>query len=285
MRRFLPALPVLLLVAVPAAALIGASQPPLPMAVRAAVADAACVGTVTAVEPGPAQALPYPGATAKVAYSVAVVQVDDAITGLKGMTHVRVGFAPAAADRVVGRVPGVRGLKAGDRAGLFLVKHPTADFYVMPERCPRLPPDAVDFKTQIEQAKAAVKVAADPAAALTAPAAADRAFAARVLIVKYRTGSLTGGEVEPTAIPAAESRLLLDALGEMDWAKLEPILPQPAALFRHLGATAADGWTPPVVPPGADFHTTMKAAFDAWRAGPGATFQVKKYVPKKQAAK
>ncbi len=284
MRSLILVLAVLLSTSAPAAAL-RIIYLPLPPVARAVVVDVVCVGTVTAVETKPVQALPYPAAAVKVGYTVAVVKVADGIAGLKGATHIRVGFVPAVPipDRAIRR-PVTREFKGGERAGLFLVKHPTADFYVMPERCPPLDPAGADFTRQIDQMKAAVKAVADPAAALKAPAATDRAFAARVLVAKYRTGSLTGGEVEQAPVPAGESQLLLDVLGEMDWAKAEPTLAGPAALFQRLGATAADGWTPPVLP-GDEYGPAMKAAFDAWRAGPGAKFVVKKYVPKKSAAK
>ena len=144
MRRYLlgAAVTVAALAAVPgpAAALVAAPPQPGQMAVTFPVV---LTGTVTSIENDPVEVpSPYAGATDKQKYRLAVVKVDTGLSGIDGtkVKEVKVGvFQPAKpAPNAKGPPAGIRPprgpappieLKEGQELLLFLVKHPSADFY------------------------------------------------------------------------------------------------------------------------------------------------------------
>src|SRR4051812_32739446 len=79
------------------------------------------VGKVTAIEKDPIDAPPYPGATNKVAYKIAVVKVETNLAGAANTTHLKVGFVPAGAGGRRG--PENPDLKEGEEWLFFLTKH------------------------------------------------------------------------------------------------------------------------------------------------------------------
>ncbi|MFM8273853.1 MAG: hypothetical protein ACKODX_16190 [Gemmata sp.] len=273
----------------------GAPAPPPSAFQKFAGAETVVTGRVAAVETDAVYATaPYPGATDKVAYRVAVVKVDGRIVGAGGPTHVKVGFVPPNPNEPPPRGSGgiirprepVPVLKDGQEALLFLVKHPTADFYVMPPRF--LPVDVSGDvgKKELETVKRFADVLADPMKGLKSGTAEVRAETAALLVAKYRTHPQTGGKVEESAVPVDESGLILKGLAEGDWtARIDP-RPNALTAFYHLSLTAKDGWAEPAFPkpgPGGavDFSAVQKAAFVKWLDGPGKNFRIKKYVPKK----
>ncbi len=259
--------------------------------------DVVVVGKVTAIEKATVDAtLPYPGTKDKVAHTVAVVKIGTAVAGANNLTHVRVGFVPPDP-----KAPPLRGsggvirprepvpeLKDGQEMLLFLVKHPTADFYVMPGR--NLPYDASSDvgKKELEVVKKFAAVLADPMKGLTSDKADVRAETAAIAVAKYRTYPVFPAKIEEVALPAEESKLILKVLAEGDWTQ-NGRGEQPHALygFHNLGLTEKDGWKEPVLPPAQpgqppiDFGTVQKDAFVKWLAGPGKDYRIKKVVPKK----
>ena len=261
-------------------------------------------GKVTAIEKNTVDAAPFPGAKDKQAYTVAVVKIDGALAGADNLTHIKVGFippappvpAPPVGDPVLIRPLPFRGapapeLKVGQEMLFFLTKHPTADFYVMPNM--NVPVDLTTDagKKSLEQVKKVTAVLADPMKALKSDKADARAEAATYALMKYRAYPATGGMVEQVAIPADESALILKALAEADWsnknAKAGEFVPNPLTAFYQLGLNAKDGWKPPVFPqpkpgqPPVDYAALQKEAFAEWLAGPGKDYRIKKIVPKK----
>ena len=118
---------------------------------RAVTADAVVVGKVTAIEKDTVDAVPHPNVKEKVAYKVAVVKIESNLGGATNLTHIKIGFIPRPKVRPGGPVPvppvgrpaiqpvrpirtGMQApeLKVGSEMLFFLVKHPTAEFYVMP---------------------------------------------------------------------------------------------------------------------------------------------------------
>ena len=79
---------------------------------------------------------------------------------------------------------------------MFLSKHPTADFYVMPYRY--LPADlGTDAgKKELEQVKKFATVLADPMKGLRSDTAAVRAETALLLVTKYRTAPTLAPKIE-----------------------------------------------------------------------------------------
>src|SRR5262249_31219369 len=97
-------------------------------------------------------------------------------------------------------------------------------------------------------------------------------------------------DAREVAIPAEESKLILQALSEGDWSMNAPRAnfsePLPLLAFYQLRLTNKDGWVEPVVVnrPGAppvDYGAVTRDAFAKWRDGPGKDYVVKKIVPKK----
>ena len=80
------------------------------------------------------------------------------------------------------------------------------------------------FARQLDVVKKAIKVLADPAAALKAKEATDRQFAAIVLVHKYRKYPRTNdssAKVVQEPIDAEESNTIMQNLAETDWALKE----------------------------------------------------------------
>ncbi|HEY2911346.1 MAG TPA: hypothetical protein VGI99_13940 [Gemmataceae bacterium] len=282
-------------VSAPASALMIAMKPATE---RAISAEVVVVGKVTAIEKESVAAAPAPGAKNKVDYKVAVVRIESALAGAANLTHIKVGFIPQpppAAPQpvqpggvrpfIVRRRPVLPELKEGQQYVLFLTKHPDAGFYIMSPMSPPLDPKLDQTKKELESIKKALTVVADPMKTLKAAAASDRAFAATMLVMKYRTHP--GGAIKQSPIAAEQSRLILQGLSEADWEKFDRAAPNGMRAFAMLGLTAADGWTAPkAVPvkpgqPAPNYNALTKQAFARWLAGPGKDYRIKSYVPKK----
>ncbi|HEY1186059.1 MAG TPA: hypothetical protein VGE74_00320 [Gemmata sp.] len=253
---------------------------------KLARADAVVVGKVTAIEKEPAAVAAEPGAKEKLSYRVAVVKVETGLIGAANVTHIKVGFSPVAANADAPVRPG-RGLSPfspteGAEGVFFLTKHHTGDFYVIGTMLAPVLTTAPDYKDQLALVKKAAGVLADPMKALKADKA-DRAFAANVLLSKYRAYPDGGGEVGTVKVDAEESKLILKALAEGNW-KGDPNTPNDIGAylsFSLLGLNDKDGWKQPVVKPGEDFIEKTKEAFVKWLDGPGKNYQVNKLVAKK----
>src|SRR4051812_35689051 len=66
------------------------APPPGPQ--RVAMADAVVIGKVTSIEAKTVMAARFPGDKEKGEYPIAVVKIDGALAGARGLTSVRVGF-------------------------------------------------------------------------------------------------------------------------------------------------------------------------------------------------
>src|SRR5262245_13942526 len=128
MRRVLSAalaVTVLMIVPLSARALVAR---PMTTPEKAVAADVVVTGKVLNLEEKPVEALPFPGAADKVAYTVATLKIDDALAGAKGVTHLRVGFVLAApggtggVPRPAGARPFNPNLVAGQEGCFFLVR-------------------------------------------------------------------------------------------------------------------------------------------------------------------
>ncbi|MBY0455918.1 MAG: hypothetical protein K2V38_01125, partial [Gemmataceae bacterium] len=173
-------------------------------------------------------------------------------------------------------------LTEGMEGLFFLTKHHGGDFYTISPLMPPTDAKAADYKAQVEQVKKGAAVLAEPVKGLKAEKAADRFFAAHVLVTKYRTYPETGGEVEIVKVPAEESKLILAAVAEANWQPdpNAPAAPNPFQTFSQLGLTEKDGWKPAMVKLGEDFIDKSKEAFVAWLAGAGKDYQINKLAPK-----
>ena len=236
---------------------------------RFANVDAVLVGRVVAFEPMDIEAAPAKGQP-KVSYRIAVIQVTDGLHGVKKDTQtVRVGFQvngniqpgvigggaggiqiqPAINGRIVRRPFGplpTMNLAIGQDGLFFLAKHPTENFYNAPHYNGFVNrQDNPNFDNEVKSTKQICKVMADPIAALKGADKTDRYTAAAVQIGKYRTNT-TGLTMKQEAISAEESKLILKALAEGDWAvgRFNQAIPSPFELFTQLGIGANDGYNP-----------------------------------------
>lgn len=235
---------------------------PPPMALRVAASDGVFVGTVTSIGDKLVAAELAPGDDRMM--QIAEVTVSESLLG-SGSNKVKVGFfAPA------GRRPGLT-LTPKDVALFTLVKHPTkkevyvAEMYYSVLR----KADDEDFKKQIELAKSAVKMIANPLEGLKSKEVDVRFNTAALLITRYRTQRPGAKE---QSVPLAESKLILEALAAADWSgrSSSPHL-SPLALFGQLGLTEKDGWTPP-----GDFNQFGPLA-SKWLKTNAATFKLKRW--------
>lgn len=276
--------------------------PPSPPARRAIMTETVVVGKVTGFEKELVQAAPYPGVKEKVGYTIATVKIDAGLLGAASMKEIKVGFiapvkpnpnSPAGGVRVVescGHQPAFE-LKEGQELLLFLVKHQSGDFHVIPGGTPPVDlKSGEQAKKDLESVKNVAAILADPMKALKSDKSEVRAEAAAVMVLKHRNYPVLGGEVDQVAIGADESTLVLTGLIHGDWniqnARFDGP-PSPFQAFQSLNLTDKDGWVAPVIvnTPGAppvDYVAVQKDAFMKWLDGAGKNYQIKKMVPKTQ---
>lgn len=274
MARFASAALVLVLAAAPAFALLKVAPPPV-IATRAA-ADLVVVGKVTAVEKEEVEVAQYPGSQQRVSYKVAVVKVEDALSGKTNETHIKVGFQPVGGRRGVTTFD----FKENAEGVFFLRKHADTGIYLFDYNTQPLDATAKTYKDDLAVVKKAVAVFADPMKALKAKEKKDAYFAAAVLVAKYRTPT-AGTTVRTENLPTEESKLILQTILEADWSAADKDVPPPYQTFMRLGMTQKDGWKPAQFNGNGDFNTHMKDEFKKWVEGDGAKFQIKKYVAAK----
>jgi len=277
-----------------------------PPAQRAISAEVVIVGKVTAIEKETVDAIQYANAKDKIAFKVAVVKIQTNLAGADNMTHIKIGFVPppppapsvqpvpiqpgGPAVVPIRPRPGLQSpvLKEGQEMLFFLVKHPSANFYVMARMSPPIDVTTDAGKKDLESVKKVTELLADPMKGLKSDKADVRTDTAAALVMKYRSFPEFGGEVDQVAIGAEESKLILQILADADWKALRPTPGFPSAqqAFYQLGLTDKDGWNPPMFPrpqpgqPPVDFVAIQKDTFVKWFAGPGKDYRIKKIVPK-----
>lgn len=256
-RRFVFAAALVGLIALTAQARVA---PPAPIVDRVAKANTVVIGTVTSIEE---KGVAIDGAE----YKVAIVKVKDAVKGAKDQTHLRVAFLPNA------RFP-AHGVQKDLDVILFL--NPVKG---QPHFTTRMYYDVVNktspaWDKEVAATKACAAVAADPDKFLKDGTPEEKLLAAALLVLQYRDPSETNGKQAPIA--AAQSKAILTILADADWTKQDsegPLGPLNAQqLFFRLGATPADGWTPPQ-----NFETLQTEA-KKWLKANADKFVVKKFL-------
>jgi hypothetical protein len=235
-------------------------------------------GTITSIEKELVDAAPQPGAAA-VGHRIALVRIDGRLAGAANLTHLRVGFVPSVGStlekpRRAGRADRAPRLEVGREYLFFLAKHPAGRFYAIPGNLDPIEASAPSYSEQVEVVSSAFSAVAEPRKALTTGNAAERFSAALAIITRYRM--LEGGrDVEAYPIPEEESRLILKALAEGDWAtdsrgiRLSGFV----AIYR-LGLSESDGWKAPPGKGGEEYTETVRKAFIAWLEGPGKDYTI-----------
>jgi len=212
-----------------------------PPAIRAARAQAILTGKVTGFEQKTTLAVSHYGGNGKLEYKVAIVKIDESLVGIKGLTHVKVGFVPEGAPR---RAGGPVNLVEGSEGVFLLHAHPEAPFYIVSEGLSFVDKKVDGYKAQLDEIKKVSTVLSDPKKALQNKDALARLQAATWLIHHYR--SWRPGTTREQTVDAEVSKLLLTTLAEADWG--QPRLGYfyaPSQLFSMLGIGERQGFTAP----------------------------------------
>jgi hypothetical protein len=258
---------------------------PAPIPDRVARAETIVTGKVTSIEEKTVSASPFPGQKEKVDYVIAVVKIDDAIQGAKGLTHIKVGFqapqagGPGGPGRPIIR-PG-RGqakLDKDQEVLLFLTPHHDAEFQVMQAYFDVVDKSADTYAKDLEATKKCVKLLAEPEKGLKSKDAQERLDTAALLIFKYRAYKPSDAQPKEEPIDADMSKLIMNALADGDWTPPKVGGPganfqmTPQALFFRLGVTEKDGWKPP------QDGTKFQEAVETWVKENKDKYRIKKLV-------
>jgi len=245
----------------------------------------------------------------KVTYKIAVVKIEEAIIGGKGLTQFRVGFPegaaaggtpvppvnPGVAVRIRpggGRGPAPVALTAGTEGVFFLTHHHDGDFYILAYNGMAAPLSKKDenYKKELEAVKKVAKTIDDPVSALKAKELDDR-YAAALLILQRYNQNRTGGTARE-AIPAEENKLIVALMMELPWqAKLnvprtgsDPVPPSRSQLWYMINP-AEQGFKQPVIKqpakagdPRPDYNKIMDDATTAFLKDNVDKIKIKRFV-------
>jgi hypothetical protein len=265
---------------------------PAPMPQRVATADVIVFGKVTGFADKTVSAKPSAGATDKVEYQIAIVEIKDGVQGAKDMKEIKVGFLPPGAGPGGPIRPGRRGpqfsLAVDQEVCLFLAKHPDADFYVPTGNAMDVinKKDNTNFDKDMDEVKRLAKLAADPMTALKGKNADDRTTAALMLTARYRTPRPMSAGDKFADVDAEESKQVLLALADADWT-VKPAGPGPRIGFQmsplnsffQLGLTEKDGWRPP------QDGKELEAAAKKWLKDNADKYRIQKFADDKKEDK
>lgn len=288
------------------------AAPPKPSAL-AGQSDIVVIGKVIEVEKDAVEATAFKGAPKgeKTSYKIAVIKIEEAMIGGKGLTQFRVGFpegatvggpvaaplpAPPAGGAIRIRLGGGRGqapvaLTAGTEGVFFLSQHHDGDFYILAYNGMAAPLNKKDenFKKELESIKKVAKTIDDPVSALKAKELDDR-YAAAMLILQRYNQSRTGGTARE-AIPAEENKLIVALMQELPWQpKLDqprtgsdPVPPSRSQLWYMINPNE-QGFKQPVIKPAKpgdpqpDYNKIMDDATATFLKDNAAKIKIKRFV-------
>lgn len=253
----------------------GAMAPPPPFPVQLTKAEVIVVGKVTAFEDKTVMAKRGPEDGERVECRIAVVKIEEALVGGKDLTHVKVGVMPPFMFRGSGgllRSVPAASLKVGQEVLVLLSRHHAENFWVMPTAEDVVDSKAPDYRQKLELARRAGKLLANATEGLKSKDADDRLLTATLLLGRYRRPR-PNHRLE--AIPAAESRGILEALAAADWTQVDRFggTVSPLGLFYQLALSEKDGWKQP-----ANFQE-VPAAARKWLKENAATYRIEGYFP------
>ena len=268
---------------------------------RVLSADVIVFGKVTAIDEKMTKTERWAGDKQMGDYRIATIKISESLSGIKGLTHIKVGMQPPVAVRPTG--PGFTGpgggpirpggpirrppfrrpplgpqditLTKGQEVCLFLRPHHKENFYVATSAYAALDKKAPTFARDLAEVHKFVKVLADPMSGLKAKSAGDRFQAAALLLEHYRTAK-PGAKEQP--ISAEESKLILLAIADGDWNArpiFRPGMPRPMTAqtcFYRLGLQPKDGWVQP-----RNFQEFPDAA-KKWLKDNAGTYRIQRFV-------
>jgi hypothetical protein len=252
-------------------------MPPAPIARRVATSDLVVIVKVSDFGDKLVETEPFPGAKTKSKYQIANCKVVDTLFGKAGK-EIKVGVVQTAAGPgpgiIVRRYPTFE-LNRDQEACVFLIKHPTADFYIG-----RAYYDVIskagnaNFDKEMTEAKHAAKLLADPKANLASKNADDRFLTAAMLLSRYRISRPSATPPKQEPIDAKESKAILLALADADWTTRSgaPFALTPQTVFYLVGAEPKDGWTQP-----GDFKE-FRAAAKKWLKDNADKYRIQRFV-------
>jgi hypothetical protein len=267
---------------------------PLPASERLVQSEVVVAGRVLSLEQQTVSAPPTPQAKDSFTYRIAIIRIQERIKGDKLPDTIRLGFpapaetTPKQPDRVprpggVAPVPMVRkrwglNLSPGDEGLFYLRKHPSGLFYEAATFGSFTSSQNPQFLMEYQAVKRAAQLLADPLAGLQASRAADRLLTAHLLLLQYHQPP-PGGAVRKEPLDAEQSRLILKAILEADWAPAPrhpgAAEPTPQQVFYQLGLSPQDGWRPPT----ASNPQQVNEAMQAWLRSHLDTYRVQRYIP------
>jgi hypothetical protein len=270
---------------------------------KVAQADVIVTGKVTSVEKETVELPQFAGDKNKAAFTVAVIKVESALSGVKNVTHLKVAFIAqpgAGGGEVPGEIikgPGIRPfpgrgfgpvqLTEGQEGIFFLQKHPGSDsYYSVQQGMTPVSAKVENYKAELVKVKGITEAIADPVKALKAEKLDARLTAVAAIVGKYRQPARNGQSVE-VAIPAEETKLIMKTLLEADWTVADMPAPgfdyqsAPANIASMIGLYPGGNGIPPIIQkPGESYNAKYKEAVKAWYEKSGEKFEIKKFVAK-----
>jgi hypothetical protein len=214
----------------------------------------------------------------KQTWRIAVVQVSEGIKGVKDKQQIRVGFMIPQAPR-----PGVPRLSSGPyrgpqfqvgNEGLFMLQsHPQGKFLYAPIFYHFTSAESPNFKKEVADAQASVRIIQNPKEALTKGSAQDKLQAAAMLVQQYR--SVNGPNPKQEPIDAETSKLILKALRDADWNQQPGRFNQthPLNVMFQLGLTEKDGFNPSGPTPAQTYQAAQQ-----WLDSNMNTYRIQRFV-------
>lgn len=250
----------------------------------------------------------YPGqGVPKTTYKLATLTVGEVLVGDKVEGTIKILVPPAdpaqmPVEQAGRKQPYFRPtisqvqLIDGQEGVFFLAPHPTAaGYYHIPYGHTPLNPLDTTYKADLAAVKKVGAAHTDPLAALKAKDPADRLEAAAALVHRYRRQMpvQAGKPLRQVAIPAEESKLILKAIADADWAQYDkPRLGSdpppdytlvPNSLLASLGIFPGQHGMPQFqVAAGRGYNEAFHEHYKAWLEGEGAKFEIKRFVTEKK---
>jgi hypothetical protein len=211
----------------------GDRMPDPPLQERLARADLSVLAKVTKIEEKGVELPAAPGAKEKIAFRVATLEVKERFHGKDAAKVVKVAYHPGGR-----RFPAMN-FSAGQTRIFILTKQHGTDYYRFAQQWDIDSSEA----PAVTQARKAGKLLSNPMGGLKSKDAGERAQAAGLLVIRYRTRPLAEAKaVKEEPIPAGESKLILETLAEANWDAPGYSQMSPRSLFLRLGLTEKDGW-------------------------------------------
>ncbi|GIW79473.1 MAG: hypothetical protein KatS3mg105_1280 [Gemmatales bacterium] len=257
-------------------------------------ADCVIVGKVKLIEKKSVEAAPYKNANTKVTYQVAVVEIESAIKGAKGLTTIRVGFQPVVqtpqppkpvpgAPQIIRRPVGFgrKNLVAGEEYLLYLKPHFQETFHVAPMYFDIVPKkNNKSFESEVALLKRCARLLENPKEGLNAKDPHDRLLTAALLLSQFSRRPEGAKNVRREPVEQELSSAILKAIASVDWSgqgwrQVDPTSRLSAfAVFNRLGLTPKDGWNPRF----RNFVVEFPAAAQKWLKQNQNTFRIHRWV-------